>query len=58
MKNGQAQKKDVDTAKIRVDSEKKEVIVPKVTTEKEQVKVPDVDVTMPSEPTPTRMALS
>ncbi|MEO8438906.1 MAG: hypothetical protein ABI540_01670 [Spartobacteria bacterium] len=38
---------------MRDDTEKKEVTVPKVTIEKEQAKVPDVDVTMPSEQTPT-----
>ncbi|MDQ3199931.1 MAG: hypothetical protein M3Q46_12240 [Verrucomicrobiota bacterium] len=53
VKEGQMPKYDVDTAKVSVDSEKKEVTVPKVTTEKKQVTVPDVDITMPSEQTPT-----
>ncbi len=52
VKDGQAPKYDVDTAKVSVDSEKKEVTVPKVTTEKETVNVPDVDITMPGEQTP------
>lgn len=53
VKEGQMPKYDVDTAKVSVDSEKKEVTVPKVTTEEKTVNVPDVDVTMPGEQSPT-----
>lgn len=54
VKDGQMPKYDVDTAKVSVDSEKKQVTVPKVTTEEKTINVPDVNVTMPNEsPTPT-----
>ena len=46
---GQLPKYDVDTAKVTVDSQKKEVTVPKVTTEEKTITVPDVNVTMPGE---------
>ena len=46
---GQMPKYDVDAAKVTVDSEKKEVTVPKVTTEQKTISVPDVNVTMPGE---------
>jgi Cu/Ag efflux protein CusF len=46
---GQMPKYDVDTAKVTVDSEKKEVTVPKITTEQKTVTVPDVNVTMPGD---------
>jgi Cu/Ag efflux protein CusF len=49
VKEGQMPKYDVDTAKVTVDSQQKEVTVPKVTTEQKSVTVPDVDVTMPDE---------
>ena len=53
---GQLPKYDVDTAKVTVDSEKKEVTVPKITTEQKTITVPDVDVTMPGEQTPSPAA--
>ena len=54
---GQLPKYDVDTAKVTVDSEKKEVTVPKVTTEQKTITVPDVNVTMPGEsPAPAAAA--
>ena len=46
---GQMPKYDVDAAKVTVDSQKKEVTVPKVTTEQKTISVPDVNVTMPGE---------
>ena len=46
---GQMPKYDVDTAKVTVDSEKKEVTVPKVTTEQKTISVPDVNITMPGQ---------
>lgn len=49
VKEGQLPKYDVDTAKVTVDSQKKEVTVPKVTTEQKTITVPDVNVTMPGE---------
>ncbi len=53
VKGGQPPKYDVDTADVSVHKEEKEVTVPKVTTEKEKVSVPNVDVNMPGEtPTP------
>ena len=42
-------KYDVDPAKVTVEPEKKEITVPKVTTEQKTITVPDVDVTMPDE---------
>jgi cellobiose-specific phosphotransferase system component IIB len=57
VKDGQMPKYEVDTAKVDVTMEKKEVTVPKITTEQREVNVPNVDVTMPGEqaasPTPT-----
>jgi Cu/Ag efflux protein CusF len=49
VKEGQMPKYDVDTAKVTVDSEKKNVTVPKITTEEKTISVPDVNVTMPGE---------
>ena len=49
VKEGQMPKYDVDTAKVSVDSQQKEVTVPKVTTEQKTISVPDVNVTMPGE---------
>ena len=46
---GQLPKYDVDAAKVTVDSQKKEVTVPKVTTEQKTITVPDVNVTMPGQ---------
>lgn len=46
---GQMPKYDVDAAKVTVEPEKKEVTVPKITTEQKTITVPDVDVTMPDE---------
>ena len=46
---GQMPKYDVDAAKVTVQPEKKEITVPKVTTEEKTITVPDVDVTMPDE---------
>ena len=47
VKEGQLPKYDVDAAKVTVQPEKKEITVPKVTTEEKTITVPDVDVTMP-----------
>ena len=49
VKEGQMPKYDVDPAKVTVQPEKKEITVPKVTTEQKTITVPDVDVTMPDE---------
>jgi Cu/Ag efflux protein CusF len=49
VKEGQMPKYDVDTAKVTVDSQQKEVTVPKVTTEQKTITVPDVNVTMPGD---------
>ncbi|CAA9257404.1 MAG: hypothetical protein AVDCRST_MAG42-2544 [uncultured Chthoniobacterales bacterium] len=46
---GQLPKYDVDAAKVTVDSQKKEVTVPKVTTEQKTISVPDVNITMPGQ---------
>ena len=53
---GQMPKYDVDTAKVSVDAKKQEVTVPKVTTEEKTITVPDVDVTMPGEQSPSPAA--
>lgn len=54
---GQLPKYDVDAAKVTVDSQKKEVTVPKVTTEQKTISVPDVNVTMPGQsPAPAASA--
>ena len=46
---GQLPKYEVDAAKVTVDSQKKEVTVPKVTTEQKTITVPDVNITMPGQ---------
>lgn len=49
VEGGQLPKYDVDPAKVTVQPEKKEITVPKVTTEQKTITVPDVDVTMPDD---------
>lgn len=53
VEGGKLPKYDVDTAKVDVTTKEKEVTVPKVTTEKKTMSVPDVNVTMPGEQTAT-----
>jgi hypothetical protein len=49
VEGGKLPKYDVDTADVTVKPKETEVTVPKITTEKKAVTVPDVDITMPSE---------
>lgn len=58
VKEGQLPKYDVDPAKVTVEGEKKEITVPEITTEKKTITVPDVDITMPSEMSPTPAAMA
>ncbi|MBA3881552.1 MAG: hypothetical protein H0X73_02310 [Chthoniobacterales bacterium] len=49
VEDGKLPKYDVETAKVDVTAEKKEVTVPKVTTEQKTISLPDVKVTMPGD---------
>ncbi len=49
LKDGQMPQFDVDTAEVDVKMEKETVEVPKVTTEKKEIELPDVDVKMPKD---------
>jgi hypothetical protein len=49
VEGGKLPKYDVDTADVSVKQKETEVTVPKITSEKKQISVPDVDITMPSE---------
>jgi hypothetical protein len=49
VEGGKLPKYDVETADVSVKKKETEVTVPKVTSEKKTITVPDVDVTMPKE---------
>ncbi|MEP7072326.1 MAG: hypothetical protein ABI839_08055 [Verrucomicrobiota bacterium] len=49
VEDGKLPKYDVETAKVDITAQKKEITVPKVTTEQKTISVPDVNVTMPGD---------
>lgn len=49
VEGGKLPEYDVDAADVTVDTKKTEVTVPKVTSEKKEITVPDIDVKMPDE---------